>query len=390
MNLLVLDANQRASLAITRSLGRAGYTIAVADSEARTLAGASRHAQQELVYPNPRLSPSAFLDWLEASLDTGRFHAVVPVTEITTDLVARHRDRWGSAKIPCAAISKIDQLSNKVELIRRASTLRIQAPDSVIITSPDDIAMAVRDVGFPAILKPARSWVLRDQQFFATSVHRVNTRAELDVLLSHPDFSDYPFLYQEVIPGVGYGLFALYDRGQPVCFFAHRRLREKPPDGGVSVVSESCALDPTLLTSAKRLLDDAEWHGLAMVEFKGHHPESACLIEVNARFWGSLQLAIDSGIDFPALLMQVANHDAPGTPSTYRHGQRLRWFLGDLDRLYLQLRRSRQLGLGAILRELGQFILPRPFRTRHEVFRWNDSGPAVRELIQYLNALRNH
>ncbi len=56
------------------------------------------------------------------------------------------------------------------------------------------------------------------------------------------------------------GVFALYDKGKAVAFFAHRRLREKPPQGGVSVLSESVAVDPDLELYARKLLEHVNLH----------------------------------------------------------------------------------------------------------------------------------
>src|SRR5205085_6819270 len=98
-------------------------------------------------------------------------------------------------------------------------------------------------------------------------------------------------------------VFALFDRGALVADFAHRRLREKPPAGGASVLSESAPVDPCLREQVVRLLGSIGWHGVAMVEYKHDLRSGATvLMEVNGRFWGSLQLAVDAGVDFPFLL----------------------------------------------------------------------------------------
>jgi len=131
------------------------------------------------------------------------------------------------------------------------------------------------------------------------------------------------------------------------------------------------------------LLDKAGWHGVAMVEFKVAPDGSPYLMEINTRFWGSLQLAIDAGVDFPWLLYQLACGDRPETVDNYKLGIRLRWLLGDLDNLYLTLRDngySFRTKLGA----LGRFATPSVFRTRHEVYRWSDPGPAWLEIKQYI------
>jgi hypothetical protein len=134
------------------------------------------------------------------------------------------------------------------------------------------------------------------------------------------------------------GLFALFERGTLLTAFAHQRLREKPPSGGVSVLCQSVPVDPELREDAVRLLGPLGWHGVAMLEYKR---ESATgkryLIEVNGRFWGSLQLAVDAGVDFPWLSHQLARGGRLDVPEAYRIGVTNRWLLGDLDHLFMRL-----------------------------------------------------
>ena len=119
-----------------------------------------------------------------------------------------------------------------------------------------------------------------------------------------------------------------------------------------------------------------------MVEFRIAEDGTAYLMEVNTRFWGSLQLAIDAGVDFPALL--VSNELGLGlkAPVAYKVGQRLRWLLGDLDSLYIYLK-SNYSKQQKLLRCL-QFCIPDLLHTRHEINRLNDLKPAVFELKQYI------
>jgi predicted ATP-grasp superfamily ATP-dependent carboligase len=202
-----------------------------------------------------------------------------------------------------------------------------------------------------------------------------------------PYFRDHPFLVQEYVPGTGAGIFALYNRGEAVTFFAHKRLREKPPTGGVSVLSESVPLDPRLVDMARRLLDHAHWHGVAMVEFRVTPEGEPYLMEVNPRFWGSLQLAIDCGIDFPRLLFEMGRGETPRSPADYPAGRRLRWLLGDLDSLYLTLRNGRDFTKAERLRRILAFLNPGFGSTRYEINRLGDLGPARFELRAYLRHL---
>jgi hypothetical protein len=54
-------------------------------------------------------------------------------------------------------------------------------------------------------------------------------------------------------------------------------------------------------------------------------------MEVNPRFWGSLQLAIVSGVDFPYLMLKMAKRESFEPVLRYAVGKRFRWLLlGDL------------------------------------------------------------
>ena len=132
-------------------------------------------------------------------------------------------------------------------------------------------------------------------------------------------------------------------------------------------------------------MENAKWHGIAMVEFKVEEDGSAHLIEVNTRFWGSLQLSIDAGVDFPWLLYQVAIGKQPNSVTQYQTGNRLRWLLGDLDNLYITVKGKSNIitKIQAIL----SFLNPFGPKTRHEVNRWGDLAPFWWELRKYIKDL---
>src|SRR5262249_40991218 len=150
--------------------------------------------------------------------------------------------------------------------------------------------------------------------------------------------------------------------------------------------SESVALDPPLLDHAERILEALKWHGVAMVEFKRDARDGVSkLLEINGRFWGSLQLAVDSGVDFPYLLYRQAVDGDIDPVFSYRVGVRLRWWLGDLDWLLIRLRERGS--LAPRRQALREFLRPSGSTTRAEILRRDDPAPAIRELSQYLQAL---
>jgi predicted ATP-grasp superfamily ATP-dependent carboligase len=153
----------------------------------------------------------------------------------------------------------------------------------------------------------------------------------------------------------------------------------------VSVLSEAIAPDPELLQGSERLLAELAFTGVAMVEFRRSPGGAAFLMEVNPRLWGSLQLAIDAGLDFPSLL--VALHQGVKLPAVQaRLGTRTRWLLGDVDHLLICLRRPelrQRLGIGvvALLRDFLRSFFD---GSRLEVLRRDDWRPFLWELREWL------
>ena len=349
-----------------------------------TLAGSSRYSIQRLNYPSPRFHTDEFIAAIITLCDQHGINILLPMTELTTALLLRHKTIFSDITIPWPELESVDSLTDKSALMQLAESMGIPVPRTWYVNDPSGLPCDLEALPYPLVLKPGRSWFNHHNEWIRSSVRVASSAMEASHFLKiESAFQQQPFLLQECVSGHGQGIFALYDNGKPLAFFAHRRLREKPPSGGVSVLSESIPVNPVLLTHARSLLDSAGWHGIAMVEFKVSDDGTPYLMEVNTRFWGSLQLAIDAGIDFPWLLYRLACGEQVNTDTHYKTGIRLRWLLGDLDSLYLTLRDGNRYNRGDKLRAVIQFITPSIFRTRHEVFRWNDPGPFWCEIKQY-------
>jgi predicted ATP-grasp superfamily ATP-dependent carboligase len=81
---------------------------------------------------------------------------------------------------------------------------------------------------------------------------------------------------------------------------------------------------------ATDLLKHYDWHGVAMVEFKIRASDrKPILLEVNPRIWGSINLSILAGVDFPYLLYKMAKEGDVDPVLNYRIGIQSRNFLGD-------------------------------------------------------------
>ena len=392
MTVLVTDGEQRAALATARSLIAAGFDVLVASHQAHSLAGVSRGAKRVVVRADPLAHPREYADEIAVIARARNVRLLMPVTDPSVEALLEHRGVLPqSAVLPFPDVATYRRASDKVMMLDRARDAGLDVPASVLIASRGEMAAGEVPSLFPAVLKPRQSVVtLPDGSRrkllveFAETIDDYRRKAA-----SLPDYA-FPLLVQQRVRGPGEGMFLLRWDGRIVAQFAHRRIREKPPAGGISVYRESIAVPPDLASASRRLLDALDWRGVAMVECKrdeqtGRH----VFMEVNGRLWGSLQLALDAGVDFPALLAQCAAGGHPDAVLDYRVGVRSRWFWGDVDHLYLRLRRSRaRLHLDA--KAPGRIAAVREFCSfwrsgdSEEIWRWRDPKPFLLETARRL------
>jgi predicted ATP-grasp superfamily ATP-dependent carboligase len=281
------------------------------------------------------------------------------------------------------------RISDKRALLEAAPTLGIAVPRQVAVETPEAIEQYARTwTEFPVVLKPARSVSELNGIQLKLGVGYANTADELLVRLREMPRAGFPVLLQQRVVGPGVGIFLLIRKGEVLAEFAHRRIREKPPSGGVSVYRESIHADPRLVESSRALLNLFDWEGVAMVEYKiDARSGTPYLMEVNGRFWGSLQLAIDAGVDFPVLLLRAARGGKVTRPR-YRAGVRSRWWWGDIDQIITRFRHSSSsLALPPDAPSRWQSVLDfaqlwRP-GDRNEILRWYDPLPFLRESVDW-------
>jgi hypothetical protein len=111
-------------------------------------------------------------------------------------------------------------------------------------------------------------------------------------------------------------------------------------------------------------------------------------MEFNARLWGSLQLAIDAGVDFPRLLVRATVGEILTPVTNYRCGIRLRWLLGDLDHAIAVTRgHGHARGWKSLTHVLGVLVRPNGPSCRWEVLRRDDPQPFGYEFRCWLRSL---
>lgn len=388
-SILVTDGEQRSTLAAVRSLGRAGWRVVVTAGRPRSLAAASRWCAEEIIVPDPLRRAPEFVAALDREVQRLRPKVVIPMTEAAVLPILEARGRWPDTRVPLPSLESFRAICDKEWVLREAEAIGISTPAQFVLQSSEQVITPL-PLRFPLVVKPARSVAGEAGERTKLGVRHARSADELAAALSDMPAVAYPLLLQERVVGPGIGIFLLIGAGQVRAAFAHRRLREKPPSGGVSVYRESVEADPELLELSRVLLSRFGWEGVAMIEYKRDALTGRpYLMEINGRFWGSLQLAIDAGVDFPRLLVDQVLGVPAGPPPAWRKGVRSRWWLGEVDHVIARLRKSdAELdlpeGVPSRLAAFSELFHWWRRGDMGEVFRWSDPGPGVREFTQWL------
>ncbi len=323
MRVFVTDGHFRKTLALVRSLGEKGVSVTVGERTFLNTSFFSKYCSNRVVYPSPRRYPQRFIESLLREIKKHHYDCLFPMEEETLLLIAKYQSEISKhTYLLIPELEKIEFVRDKGKLIRFAETHGIPVPKTYPSFSSPPPSFPI-----PAVIKPRVS-------SGSFGILYVKKREEL-----HPFYQKvherYPFpLIQEYIPDGGgtFGLSALFDETSKVkAAFVHKKLRMYPVQGGPSTLRESVN-HPQIMDIGLSLLKALNWVGVAMVEFKVDPRDGLPkLMEVNPRFWGSLQLAILSGIDFPYLILRMAKGERVEPVLHYEVGRRCRWLLlGDI------------------------------------------------------------
>ena len=323
---LVTDGHFRKTLAVVRSLGRKGVQVTVGERTFLNTSFFSKYCTRRLIYPSPRQAQNQFIEFLIKEIKKNHYDCLFPMEEETLLLLAKnHSEISQYTYLLSPDLEKIEFVRDKSNLMQFAENIGIPAPRTFHV-SPS-FPLPLDSIPIPAVIKPRIS---------SGSLGIVYVKKREEIIPSYQRVHErFPFpIVQEWIPdgGGSYGFSALYDENSRVkAVFVHKKLRMYPVQGGASTLGEGVE-HPQVMEMGLSLLKSLNWVGVGMVEFKVDPRDGMPkLMEVNPRFWGSLQLAIASGVDFPYLILKMARRESFEPILRYPVGKRFRWLLlGDL------------------------------------------------------------
>jgi predicted ATP-grasp superfamily ATP-dependent carboligase len=223
-----------------------------------------------------------------------------------------------------------------------AEELSIPYPKTYSPSSFVNLLKTVKNMSFPVVIKPrSKSFWDENGSLHISKITRdnyVHSKKELiekykSFIERNESFIHYLPLIQEFIKGKIYDTVLLANKGKILTYFQNIRLRTFPKAGGAYTLAKGIDKEEKMLNSTRKLIKSLNWTGPVMVEFiKSDEDDKFYLIEINGRYWGSLPLTIQCGVDIPWLHFLLLRNKIPFPHIIkYRTDIILQWLLpGDL------------------------------------------------------------
>lgn len=384
----VIGYDNRSFLTVVRSLGRQGLIVHAGSSCSDAPALSSKYIFKIHVLPS-LYQVKKWKAKIQKILEHEKFDLVIPIDDPNILLFHKFRDDFE----PYGLIYLLDDENfnvtrNKMATYILCHELGIKYPKSELLVKDHSISQISENYGFPLILKPVSSYELDYLTIknYVKQAHNENQLSEyLNEMLQKGDV-----IVQEFFKGVGVGVEILAANGEILTAFQHIRIHE-PLTGGGSSYRRSMPLDNDLFAASKKLVKELNYSGVAMVEFRVNSDQNKwILIEINGRFWGSLPLAVASGIDFPYYLYQMLVHGKRDFPTEYTLGMYCRNTSGDINWLVERLKHRKgsfeafldiyQIFISGVIRTFR-------FREKNDSLVFDDPLPGIIEIHTVIRTL---
>lgn len=393
-DVLVLDAGWRIGVTITRSLGRAGLRVALADGSGYYRPGheppafSSRYCAGTIFLPDFTRDPDGYADAVVEFARAHRLRVVLPTADSSITLLAPHRDRFAAigCRLAVAPDNALEIANDKVRTLEVAAKLGIDYPKSVSVTGVEDLRAAQAQFGYPYVVKPSVSWtgkvservqpveVMNEAEAMAATTHFLGTGCEV--------------IAQQLASGRRESISLFMLNGEMLAYCGATAHRTTPPLGGVSAMRQSIPVPKDLLDASVSLATAIGLEGPCEVEFRQDARGNSLLMEINPRLAGTLENAMHAGVNLPLMTWQWATGQPVEAVLSYRTGVRTRWLAGDMRWLWDSMARRGRPDTMSPARSLWTFTWEFA-RTRHYDFLDpRDMKPAVASMTDTFAIIR--
>ena len=341
--ILVLNGDSRNGLAIIRSLGSKGYRCDyTADNTSinRSLGSFFKSRYAENIHFLPQIGDEThFLSGLSDILKENDYDYIIPAGTQHTNFLSKYKDTLTEHSNPLVEdYEKIWQLHNKKECIEWFLKLGIPVPETHIIQTYKDLEYASKKIDYPVIIKNIDSFASQGLWTCETGGEKLirgYTMRNPKIMNGFSESYEFPMI-QRKIAGDLIDSTAFSVDGCTVGLLTQERVVTAWLDGGGGLANITNDIDE-VKRHTRHIIREIKWTGpIEMDWIREKNTGRFYALEINPKFWGTTQLTISSGLDYPAMLVGHARGERIEGPSAYTQGLMCRWVADELHAILTQ------------------------------------------------------
>ncbi len=304
---VMLGANFYTALGAIRTLGRHDIPVYALDYHFPTAyALSSRYVTRKIKCPNVNIDEDKLARFL---VDLGKGFGQRPILMATADnyalLISRYAEQLAPHYIfPDNRGHLLEKIIDKNGLALLAKKHNLRVPQTFIVDSNTRIPEVLKNISYPAIIKPALSH--KFVRLFRQKCLKVNNMGDLDNALRSVQSQSLEVMVQQVIPGFDDQMFVfdvyINQEGRPTHTFTGQKLRQFPINFGSSTLTRQ-VYDPELVKLGLQYMQKLGYRGYGEIEFKKNPDDGKFyMIEINARL-STLNVLFDRcGVEFTYIM----------------------------------------------------------------------------------------
>jgi predicted ATP-grasp superfamily ATP-dependent carboligase len=345
------------------------------------MAAWSRATERRITLPDAQASPERFVEALVDRVASGSWDVLVPGTDASLLPISTARDELEphvALGLPPHPV--VLRSLDKLLLQRTAAGVGLAPPAGVACEDRSEAVAAAAELGFPVIVKPARSFraasdapdasleqrwpvIVREQSGLDAAVRRVGEPLTVQQFMSDAQIvSCAGVRLPEGLAG----------------FTVARYARTWPPAVGSAAFARTVEPPDGLRARIEDLLTQIGWEGIFELELLDQGDGRFGAIDLNPRLFGWLSLAIGAGANLPAIWCDHVLRRSTAAAADAAPGYGYRWEEGEVKYVVRQVRRLDRRALAPL----------RPRRNViHACFEFRDPAPLLAQWLGIAGSL---
>lgn len=254
----------------------------------------SRHIYHFSYFPKT-LDANNWIDNINKETEAHNIDLIMPICEHGIEMLLKHKDQLLFKDKLCLLpdYKCFMTANNKWNLVEHLSINNIPFPKTILFSKYDSLKFD--HLSFPVIVKPIL------ESGGGEGVHLFDSKEELQNYLLNNKQLVNKLIIQKYVTGYDIGCSVLCKSGSILAFTIQKATMANSKPFG-PLLGAKFVYDEDLYKTIENLMKSLNWSGVSHIDLRyDMTTKEFKVIEINARYWGSLDASLIAGINFPNL-----------------------------------------------------------------------------------------